>query len=310
MERDLVHTKFVNRFVIIFIGFVVGSILGSFAKALADRSLINKSFWGRSYCPKCKHILKTYDLFPIFSYLFLKGQCRYCHKRIESSYPLIEISVGILVALLFSLNLSNFPGLEDLWLLILFITDLTFKAFFVSILIVVFITDIKKYFIPDRIVIPSIIIAFFWLLILSLVRIFYLYTYLSQTEIGRLLLQPSNGYFINHVISILEILAGNLIASVLIGIFFLVLILVTRGKGMGGGDLKLGAFIGLCLGFPNGFLAIMLGFLIGAISSVTLIVIGKKGFKEIIPFGPFLVIGSLITLFWGNPIINWYLNFN
>lgn len=86
------------------------------------------------------------------------------------------------------------------------------------------------------------------------------------------------------------------------------LILVTGGKGMGGGDVKLGAFLGLMLGFPNALVALMLAFLSGAIISLVLIVLGRKHFGQVIPFGPFLVLGSLIALFWGNQIIDWYLH--
>lgn len=86
------------------------------------------------------------------------------------------------------------------------------------------------------------------------------------------------------------------------------LIFVTRGKGMGGGDVKLGALMGLVLGFPQSILAVILAFLSGAIISLILIFGGKKHFGQTIPFGPFLVLGSLITLFWGMQIIDWYLH--
>ncbi len=86
------------------------------------------------------------------------------------------------------------------------------------------------------------------------------------------------------------------------------LIIITKGKGMGGGDVKLGAFIGLMLGFPQSILAIVSAFITGALFSVILLITGKKHFGQSIPFGPFLVLGSLISLFWGNQIINWYLH--
>ncbi len=96
--------------------------------------------------------------------------------------------------------------------------------------------------------------------------------------------------------------------AVIIGGFFWGLIIITRGKGMGGGDVKLGAFMGLMLGFPQSLIALILSFLTGAIFSMILIIFGKKHFGQTIPFGPFLVIGSLVALFWGNQIIDWYLH--
>ena len=102
------------------------------------------------------------------------------------------------------------------------------------------------------------------------------------------------------------LLWGALMGLVLSG-FFLSLIIITKGKGMGGGDVKLGAFIGIMLGFPQALLAVVLAFSSGAIFSVGLIFAGKKHFGQVVPFGPFLVIGALITLFWGEQILNWYL---
>ena len=96
--------------------------------------------------------------------------------------------------------------------------------------------------------------------------------------------------------------------GLLIGGFFWALIIITKGKGMGGGDVKLGAFMGLMLGFPQSLLAIVLSFISGAIFSIFLIIFGKKHFGQAIPFGPFLVFGSLVSLFWGNLIIDWYLH--
>src|SRR4030081_3703588 len=95
------------------LGFVLGTVLGSFALALAERSLNEKSFLGRSYCPECKKTLRWYDLFPIFSYLSLKGKCRYCHKKIPIEFPLVELIMGILIAYLFSIVYLNFQPLSD-----------------------------------------------------------------------------------------------------------------------------------------------------------------------------------------------------
>lgn len=241
-------------------GFLLGTILGSFAKALADRSLKNFTFLGRSFCPKCKHKLGLLDLVPIISYLALRGKCRYCRKQISVEYLLIEALFGFIMAAVF----WQF-GQGSM-------TDLVFKVFFVTVLGILFLTDIKDMFIPDRIVIPSIVIAFFWLAAFS----------------------P-------------QIFVPSVLTGLGIGLFFLFLVVVTKGRGMGGGDIKLGAFIGLCLG-PLGLVALMLSFLTGAVIAIFLVIFGKKHFGQVIPFGPFLVLGSLITMFWGDQILSWYLN--
>lgn len=303
------------------VGFLTGIISGSFAKALADRSLGEKSFWGRSYCPKCKHTLTWYDLFPILSYILLRGKCRYCRKRIGIEYPIVELGTGLLIGYLFwqtfrnfqfsifNLNAKSVTTLQSVFSFqfSFFIFDLLFKIFFITILVVLFITDLKKMFIPDRIIIPSLVIGVVSLLTVTIYKIIYLYYALSQSMVGRLLLPPHSDYFQRHALVIAEPLSYGLLTGVLIGGFFFSLIIVTRGKGMGGGDVKLGAFMGLMLGFPSALLALILSFLTGAIFSVALIITGKKHFGQTIPFGPFLVLGSLIALFWGNQIIDWYL---
>lgn len=284
----------------IIFGFILGTVLGSFVKVLADRSLNKRSFWGRSYCPKCKHKLHWYDLFPIFAYLFLKGKCRYCKNNISIEYLLLEVTMGILIGYLFLQASDNFQSI--------FILDLIFKTFFVTVLMTLFLTDFKKMLIPDRIVLPAILIGTIYLVALTIYKLVYLYFYLSQTAVGQKLLPPYSNFFQRHAVIIAEPLFGSILSAILIGGFFMALIAVTKGKGMGGGDVKLGALMGLVLGFPQSLVAVMLAFLSGATISLILIFSGKKHFGQSIPFGPFLVLGSLITLFWGNQILDWYLH--
>lgn len=282
-------------------GFFLGTILGSFVKVLADRSLTKKSFLGRSYCPKCKSKLHWYDLLPIISYIYLGGKCRYCGDRIEVEYLVVEVGMGVLIAYLFYQQVTgNFQ-------FTIFLLDLIFKIFFISTLFVLFITDFKKMFIPDRIVVPAIVISFIYLVAITIYKVGYLYFYLSQTRLGQLLLPPHSDYFQNHALQAAQPFLGGTASALVIGGFFYLLIIITKGKGMGGGDVKLGAFIGLGLGFPKSLVALMLSFISGAVFSLILIFLGKRHFGQVIPFGPFLVLGSLIALFWGQRIIDWYL---
>lgn len=277
---------------IIILGFLIGTILGSFAKVLADRSLKNSSFQGRSYCPHCKTILQWYDLFPVFSYAFLRSRCRYCRKKIAIEYLLVEVMTGLLIGFLFWQS---------------FDLDLIFKVFFISVLVALFLTDLKKMLLPDRITIPAIWISLIYLILLTLLKIGYLYHVLNQTRVGQLLLPPHSDYFQRHALMAAEPLLWGILMGLALGGFFMALIIITKGKGMGGGDVKLGAFIGIMLGFPGALLAVILAFLSGAIFSLGLIFAGKKHFGQTIPFGPFLVFGALVALFWGNQIIDWYL---
>ncbi|MDP2684048.1 MAG: A24 family peptidase, partial [bacterium] len=143
---------------------------------------------------------------------------------------------------------------------------------------------------------------------ITVIKVIFLYYFLNQTRIGQLLLPPYSDYFQRHALLAAEPLFWGILMALLIGGFFYGLIVVTKGKGMGGGDVKLGAFIGLVLGFPLALLSIFLAFILGAFFSIFLIILGKKHLGQSIPFGPFLVLGSLIALFWGNKIVDWYLH--
>lgn len=290
------------------LGFVVGACLGSFAKALADRSLKQKSFWGRSYCESCKHILSWYDLFPVFSYLLMQGRCRYCSKKISKEYLIVEIIAGILVAYLWFSILSEQTILFiDPFKVTVYLLEVVLKTFFITILTVLFITDIKKMFIPDRVILPAIVIGAVGVSLKVCYEAGYLYYSLASNYVGQFLLPPRSDYFYRHLWLIISDLLGSGFMFLGIGGFFLFLIIITKGKGMGGGDVKLGAFIGLILGYPYSLLAVMISFISGALLAIGLIIMGKKSFGQVIPFGPFLVFGSLVSLFWGKQILDWYL---
>jgi len=290
--------------------------LGSFTKAIADRSLQNKTYWGRSACPKCHHNLSWLDLLPILSFIFLKSRCRYCHKKISDEYIIVELVTGLLVAALFwqafnnfQFSIFNFQSISNFqFSMTLF--NLALKTFFVTVLVIITITDLKDTFIPDRVILPSLLVSFLALLAFTIYQIGLLHRTLTQTMLGRLLLPPHSDYFLRHSIYIAEPFLLSIFAGLLIGGFFLALIIITKGKGMGGGDVKVGALIGLVLGFSQGILAIMLAFMTGAAFSILLILAKKKKIGENIPFGPFLVLGSLIALFLGNNLISWYLSFS
>lgn len=289
------------------IGFILGTCLGSFAKALADRSLKNKSFWGRSYCEKCKHTLFWYDLFPGLSYLLLQGKCRYCHKTFSPEYLIVEVISGVLVGFLWWYFSPNILDLNNWWQIFFVFLDLGLKTFFITILIALTLTDLKKMLIPDIIVIPGIVTALILSAIFTSFKIGYLYYQLTLSTIGKYLLPPHSDYFYRQAWGGIETFLWSLVTGLAIGGFFLALVIGTKGKGMGGGDIKLGAFIGLILGFPNALIAMMLSFITGAVFGVVMILIGRKKLGQVIPFGPFMVLGSLLALFWGKQILYWYL---
>ena len=247
--------------------FLFGLAAGSFLNCVIYRLESNQSFLkGRSFCPHCKHQLGFWDLMPVLSFIMLGGKCRYCQKRIPLQYPLIELSTGLLFVFT-KLEITTMGVIPSFyWLTI------------ISFLIVIFVYDLKHYIIPDKVIYPAIGITLFYDF------------YLGVTK-SRLIL----GDFVDQLLS-----AGGAAG------FFAAIVIVSRGKWMGVGDIKLAFLMGLILGLPSILVALFLAFLSGAIIGVGLIVSGKKTMKSEVPFGPFLVTGTFIALFWGQELINWY----
>jgi len=235
--------------------FIFGLFIGSFLNCTVYRLENSKSFLkGRSFCPNCKQTLSWLDLVPIFSFLFLKGKCRYCQKRISIQYPLVELLTGLLFLLI--------------WLLA---SDIVFWFIISCFLIIIFIYDLKHFIIPDRVLFPAIIIALGYI---------FVFKY--------------------------DLLAEHILSAIGASAFFLFIVLVSRGRGMGVGDVKLAILMGLLLGFPDIIVSLFFAFLIGAIIGVGLILLKKKTLKSEVPFGPFLILGIYIALFFGDKIVNWY----
>ena len=240
-----------------FIVLLFGLTAGSFLNCVVYRLENNRSFLaGRSFCPRCKHVLAWYDLMPVLSFLLLGGKCRHCQKKISFQYPLVEIAVALLFLAIFYYRLPVF-------------------SYFLSLfLIVIFIYDLKHYLILDKVIYPAIGLT----LIYDLLR-FDLFT--------------------NWNLLISAIGASG---------FFLLIVLASRGKWMGVGDIKLAFLMGLILGWPNILVALFFAFLSGATIGVGLVLARRKSFKSEVPFGPFLVAGTIVAMFYGQALINWYLN--
>lgn len=293
----------------IIFGFILGLSIGSFLDCIANRSLTKNSFFGRSFCDHCHQTLPLISLIPVISFLLQRGKCRDCRHRISPESTLVEIITGLITAVVLFMDIpADFLYIG--WAMQLTIgLDTVIKLFAIYVFLAVFITDIKSGLIPDRITYPSIIIAAVLLIVSAGVKIGLFFLALKSSPLGQYLLPPESDYFIRHSLYILEPLGLALLSSLGVGLFFLVLILLTSGRGMGGGDMKLGFFIGLVLGFPNSVAALMLSFLLGSIFGIGLIVTRIKKFGQTIPFGPFLSLASIAVILWGNQIVNWYLNF-
>ncbi len=259
----------------LFFIFLLGTSLGSFLNCVIYRLEVGKKPTGRSFCPKCKHTLSHKDLVPLISYVFLKGKCRYCDKKISAEYPLVEFATGVLFAVVFYLSfpvdLATVTYLNVLTTVYLLIVSL--------FLVLIFVYDLKHFIIPD--------FANFTLIGLSL---FYLSLMSAITGDVNL--------FISGVLS-----------AAAVFLFFFSLFYFTKGKGMGFGDVKFVIFMGFFLGFPNIIVANFIAFFLGAVIGLLLVAKNKKGMKSEVPFGPFLIIGTVIAYFFGEQIVGAYLMF-
>ncbi|MFA5249269.1 MAG: prepilin peptidase [Candidatus Paceibacterota bacterium] len=255
--------------------FFAGLIIGSFLNCAAYRLYHEISFVsGRSFCPECKHTLAWYDLVPVFSFVFLKGKCRYCGKKISLQYPLAELGTGMIFLTVFLATYD--PQLSVLGSFI----SLAYMLIISSLLIVIFISDLKWFIIPDEALIAALGVTVF----------FHLYNFIF------------NSFTVGQALPFLYSGLGSLA-------FFLGIFLLTKGKAMGFGDVKFSFFMGLFLGWPMIVVALFLAFFSGAIIGLILIALKKKGLKSEVPFGPFLIFGIFTAMIWGRELVNYYLSF-
>lgn len=267
----------------IIIIFIFGLVIGSFLNVIICRLNTNKNIIiSRSECPHCQHKLGFFDLIPLLSFILLKGKCRYCHAKISWQYPLIELATGVCFLLLYCFKLSSesYQLSANSYQLI---ANSLFYLFSACVLLIIFTYDLKHYLIPNKIVYPAFII----ILILQIISLNFN-------------LKSSSPAFMAGVIF-------YLIGALIPGLFFLILVLVSKEKWMGAGDVKLGFLCGLMLGYPNILVALFISFVFGAIIGIALILFHKKKFQDKLPYGTFLTVSTFIALLFSSQIIDWYL---
>lgn len=257
--------------VVAIVAFCLGASVGSFLNVVADRVPAGRSISRpRSFCEGCNTPLTTLDLVPILSYLWLKGRCRYCRAVIPRRLPLVELTAGLLFALVF---LKYGLALQSFLL-----------SLGVALLLVLAIIDLERGLILDRILFPGalgvLVAAPFW------------------PELGL-----ARSFLGSHT------MLASLLNSVLAGagafLLFLAVALVYPG-GMGGGDVKLAGLVGLLVGFPGVLVALWLAAVSGGLAAAALLLLGKRGRKDPIPFGPFLALGAVAALLLGTEVARWY----
>ena len=246
------------------IAFVFGSIWGSFANVCIYRLPANKNVaTGRSCCPNCNKLIKWYDNIPIISFLFLQGVCRNCSKKINTQYLLVELISGFSFAICY-----YFFGIS--------ITTLLFFILTICFVIIFFI-DLKHFIIPNELTVT--------LMVIGIIKS----------------IDPdlNNEIFPNFINSVL----GGVIGYVLIWLIILFYKKVRNKEGMGLGDAKLLSAIGFWFGWVSLPFILFFSSFIALVSVLPDLIKNKKNLTSQIPFGPFIILGTLSYLLVKNYFI-------
>lgn len=253
--------------------FIIGLCVGSFLNVLADRLSNDVPITGRSRCDNCSKTLSWYELIPVISFIIQKQRCRSCKSKLSWSYPISELATGhafVFTWLFIPRDFFAFvyPNINLLfqandvmhWQVIL---AKILLLGIVSCCIVILLADFKYFIIPDPIQVAFAIFSFSLLLL--------------------------------GEVSYLRIIS-HLGAGIVVMVPMLAIFLLTKGNGLGFGDVKLAANVGLLAGLKGGVITFYLAFILGSLVGVVLLILRKQGLKSKLPFGPFIIIGLLLTI--------------
>lgn len=257
-------------FIFALFGLPVGSLLNVCIDRLpAGESIIRPP----SHCGSCNQRLKEVDLIPLLSFIWLRGRCRYCGAKIPVRIFIVELATALTFALIAWNFMQTYHSLSP---------HIIMPLIYACIFILIFFIDLEQQIIINMViyigVALALIFSFFWF------PFFW----------PELAIWPGQG--------ILSALLGGAIG------FFILLLpnVITRGRGMGGGDVMLAILIGAATGFPLVIVALAIGILSGGLMAIMLLLLRFRKRKDAIPFGPFLCLGAMTTLLWGPQILNWY----
>jgi leader peptidase (prepilin peptidase)/N-methyltransferase len=269
--------------VILLGAFLVGLVIGSFLNVCILRIPAGKSIvLPASSCPKCGKAIASYDNIPVLSWLILGGKCRNCKTRISAMYPAVELLTGVLFLVCI---LAFGPTLEALkW------------AVFSALLVVLTITDIRERILPDA-------VNFFG------VGAGLLFSFFTKDADGTALWIAKHWFDFpppQPVISFADAIFGAVAGSGLLWVVAEGYFRLRGREGMGFGDVKMMAAVGVFLGLQRTLLTVLAGSLLGSVTGILLIALSKKDRNYELPFGTFLGAGALLVLYYGTPALQWY----
>lgn len=258
------------------VAFIFGSIVGSFLNVCIYRMPQGKSVvWPGSHCPHCEKKIRWYDNIPFIGYLLLGGRCRFCKERISAVYLLVELLTAFMFVALFNYYRLSY----DFFVYLVLVCSLIAATFI----------DIKHRIIPDEISLGGIILGFLF----NAIKGFHL--------------RPVSYNIRPALDSLLGIIIGGgiiYLTGVLFDFVYFGMLkrppIQGETESMGGGDVKLLAMIGAFLGWQKAVLAFLLAPFFGLIFGIINLLVKKD---HTIPYGPFLSLAAILSLFWADRII-------
>ncbi len=271
----------------LFVIFVLGLSIGSFLNVCSFRIAQGQSIVRPgSFCQNCKTAIRMLDNIPILSFVLLRGRCRHCKVKLTLQYPIIEAIMGILCVLIavgVGLDLRTLR-LEPAAPRLLEAAAWLSFCFFVVLIAVI---DHRTGLVPDVVSLPGIGCG--------LVLTALLWNVGGASRTYRLVPSP---FASSPLSSVLGILIGG-------GLFFAI-VLLSKGRMMGGGDVRIGALLGAYLGFRLALLSVLVASVVGTALFLPALLRGKVSRKTEVRFGPLLSLGAIVSSFCGRSLINWY----
>jgi leader peptidase (prepilin peptidase)/N-methyltransferase len=262
-----------------------GLIIGSFLNVCIVRIPGRKSIvMPASACPRCGAAIRPWDNIPVVSWMLLGGKCRSCKTKISAMYPAVELLTAVLFwACYYAFGLT---------------TEAAKWAIFSALMIVLVFTDMRERILPDVVNYSGFVAG----LLLSLVT------------------KPSDGaalWLANRtfdfpppapVLSLADALLGAAFGSGLLWLVAEAYFRLRGREGMGFGDVKMMLMAGAFLGLKRTLLTILVGSVLGSVLGLLFMMARRKGSDYELPFGSFLGMAAVLVMFFGTPVVNWYLS--
>jgi leader peptidase (prepilin peptidase)/N-methyltransferase len=262
-----------------------GLVIGSFVNVCIYRLPRHESIiFPGSHCPRCGKAVRPYDNIPVLSFLWLRGKCRFCRQPISLQYPLVEL----LAALAFYASAAEWG----------FTPPAFVNSVFLSVILTLVFTDYHHQILPNVLTLPGVAAG----IVLSPLQTKAFFQDTVSHSLASLVSSAHTDAVLPWVGSVLGALVGG---GILLTVATAYRALRKR-QGLGMGDVKMMAMVGAFAGWRLAILTIFIGCLLGSIVGILLVLFGGRTLQSRLAFGAFLGAASVVALFFGSAILQWY----